>query len=107
MKTDYSELKGKEVNWIYLDGTEVLCFVVGAIYRQGITMVRYDDETKFLFCMNYNGTGMPGMKSYRQVFHYIIKQIQNGQISCKDINRFCSMKELEAKHPTGDSCAFR
>lgn len=107
MKTDYSELKGKEVNWVYFDGSEILGFVVGAIYRQGITLVRYDDENKYLLCMNYNGGDMPGRKSYRQVFHYIIKQIQNGQINAKDLKQFCSMNELETKRPTRDSCAFR
>ncbi len=33
METDYSELRGKEVNFIYPNGVKTIGFVVGAIYK--------------------------------------------------------------------------
>lgn len=107
MKTDYSELAGEEVNYVYINGSETLGFVVNAIYKKGITIVRYDDENHFLICLNYNGKTKSGSRSYREIFYYLIKQIKNGQINYGNLFKFSRYKEESNSNPTASSCAFR
>lgn len=51
MKTDYSELCGKEVVYKYTD-TKVLGVVVAALYDKGITVANKNDPNDFLVCLN-------------------------------------------------------
>ena len=106
MKTDYPELEGKEVK--YYNGRNVTTGkVTGCNYHIGISI---ENKNKYLLCLN--GKESPNYKKYtdhlpryiyRKLFHYLVKQIQNGCIKPEP-------KELEnfsiGTNPTVDDCPY-
>lgn len=98
MKTDYSELAGKEVDYVYSDGTVIPCVVVMADYSIGLTIARRANKNLNCVCLHgrlsprrikQEKRGFPTrpLRSYRKVFHRAIKQIRTGKVFAEDLIR--------------------
>ena len=107
MKTDYPELEGKEVE--FYDGLNTrIGKVSGCNYHVGISIEAND---RYLLCLN--GTKSPNYinysnpmqhYNYRKLFHYLVKQIQEGYI-----NPIIFLNETELDHggkPTVNDCPY-
>lgn len=106
MKTDYPELEGKEITYIYEDGSLKHGIVIGASYHVGITIVNKNIKYDFLICLNKKIHNKKIFsKSYKERFYFYIKQIKNGNFKVKDIVNFYEDK-CEKDTPMNNDCAF-
>ena len=105
MKTDYPELEGEIVDYIYQDGTILKGKLIGCSYHLGITIVDINNENKFLLCLNKKiHSRLSHYVNYRTIFYDLVKAIKLGAITY----------ELRRSHRTDDgisgilntNCAF-
>jgi len=87
MKTDYSNLIGKEITYITSGGVKVPCKVAGAHYHFGVTLksIKYDHE---VYCSNREETlSWPNASKaeWKKSFFLEIKAIRNGVVSYHDL----------------------
>lgn len=91
MKTDYPELEGKEVEFVFSDGERVAGIVAGVNYHVGISIVCKDDKEKSLVCINYKlqrKTPFSGPKDYLQAFLGTVRMIKEGTVRNSNIHNF-------------------
>ena len=94
MKTDYEELEGKEIDYVYKDGEKVKAKVVGCNYDIGISIVRSDNLSHHVVC--FNGPMSPlwdkrhhYANEYDTMFVLAVRMIEKGTVFVKvlDDNR--------------------
>jgi len=111
MKTDYPELEGKEVKYVWSNGKVHYGKVSGCNYHVGITI---QNEKDYLIC--FTGKHSPRYKEiqnpmkrfiYRKTFHYLIKEIQKGIIYVSNVQRF--FREYDSnpgESPSAENCPY-
>ncbi|HUW44841.1 MAG TPA: hypothetical protein VMW50_03505 [Dehalococcoidia bacterium] len=92
MKTDYPELEGVEIDYIYNDGSVCKSKVVGVNYHIGITIVRIANASRFTVCLNKKLHDpkiniKSALNNYRKYFHEVVKGIKAGQIKGTDLDK--------------------
>ena len=105
MKTDYPELEGKIVTFIYNGGTTIQGKVIGVSYHAGITVVDVDDPKNFIVCLNKKIHSIKGciVKSYRGLFYEIVKGLKEGSYVLNKSYRYYTREG----NGTNTNCAFR
>jgi len=82
METNYEELGGKEIKWVYQDGLKIVDAVVAFVDEDvGITIVAKDNPERKLACLNgpssvHKEEYYP--KAYKPFFDATVKMLKEG-----------------------------
>lgn len=111
-KENYEKLEGKEVLYIWGDGTEFKCKVSAIDLDIGLSIQSIEDEDNYKVCLNGPSSPVKGQYiqgEYEELFHKTVEQIKKGRVYAEDLRVLLHSKPPPFGNATVPSniCAFR
>ena len=112
MNKDFSELEGKEIDYVCNNGKILKGIVIGCDYDIGITVVNKDHKDHNLVCLN--GASSPNKKAYSEeayktYFFCVIAMIKKGKFKAglaMDVWYIKKYGKVQSCNGILASCAF-
>lgn len=113
MKTDYSELEGKEIEYHHSSG-KMKGIVTGCDYDVGIVVQEKDNLDKYLICLHgpsspVSNWALKNPELHHVLFQNTVKQLKKGRYSTNNTNRLMRKhhaEESQGQNPRAENCPF-